>query len=139
MPADPQEEIRALDWDIVLTRDAAKAYRGDKKAMRDFGERQAKAKKWFRRPDPNYFTFSSWLDALLDQVFVYDALSLYMCPVQRPGYGQGAARVGPGFPVADRRQSYPALDRAARRGTPHRLRPRTSSTVYGVPRSRLHT
>ena len=84
-----KQEIRALDWDIVLTRDAAKAYRGDKKAMRDFGERQAKVKKWFRKPDPNYFTFGSWLDALLDQVFTYDALSLYMCPVKGRGMGKG--------------------------------------------------
>lgn len=84
-----KQEIRALDWDIVLTKDAAKAYRGDKKAMRDFGERQAKVKRWFRRPDPNYFSFSSWLDAALDQVFVFDALSLYMCPVKGRGMGKG--------------------------------------------------
>ena len=84
-----KSEIRALDWDIVLTKDAAKAYRGDRKAMRDFGERQAKARKWFRRPDPNYFTFSAWLDAMLDQVFVYDALSLYMCPPKGRGLGKG--------------------------------------------------
>jgi hypothetical protein len=84
-----KNEIRGLDWDIVLTKDAAKAYRGDRKAMRDFGERQAKAKKWFKRPDPNYFSFSSWLDALLDQSFVYDALSLYMCPVKGRGMGKG--------------------------------------------------
>ena len=84
-----KQEIRALDWDIVLTKDAAKAYRGDRKAMRDFGERQAAVKKWFRRPDPNYFTFSAWLDAMLDQVFVFDALSLYMCPVKGRGMGKG--------------------------------------------------
>ena len=84
-----KQEIRALDWDIVLTKDAAKAYRGDKKAMRDFGERQAQVKKWFRRPDPNYFTFGAWLDAMLDQVFVFDALSLYMCPVKGRGMGKG--------------------------------------------------
>jgi 8-oxo-dGTP pyrophosphatase MutT (NUDIX family) len=84
-----KQEIRALDWDIVLTKDAAKAYHNDKKAMRDFGERRDKARKWFRRPDPNYFTFSSWLDAMLDQVFVLDALSLYMCPVKARGMGKG--------------------------------------------------
>jgi hypothetical protein len=84
-----KSEIRALDWDIVLTKDAAKAYRGDKKAMRDFGERRAKAMKFFKRPDPNYFTFGSWLDAMLDQVFVYDALSLYMSPKKGRGMGRG--------------------------------------------------
>lgn len=82
-------EIRSLDWDIVLTSEAAKAYQGDRKAMRDFGERQDQARKWFRRPDPNYFDFSSWLYALTDQLFTIDAVSLYMCPVKGRGLGRG--------------------------------------------------
>ena len=129
-----KQEIRALDWDIVLTKDAAKAYRGDRKAMRDFGERQAKVKKWFRRPDPNYFTFSSWLDAMLDQVFVLDALSLYMCPVKRPGHGQGPARVGPGFPVASRRQTIRPLT-GMHGEIPAPPAPMAQQYLYGVPRS----
>ena len=84
-----KNEIRALDWDIVLTQDAAKAYQGDRKAMRDFGERRAKALKWFAKPDPNYFTFGSWLHAMMDQVFTIDALSLYMCPKKARGLGRG--------------------------------------------------
>ena len=84
-----KNEIRALDWDIVLTPDAAKAYQGDRVAMRDFGERRAKALKWFRKPDPNYFTFNSWLHAFMDQVFTIDAASLYMCPKKARGMGRG--------------------------------------------------
>src|SRR5690242_20521913 len=84
-----KNEIRALDWDIVLTQDAAKAYRGDRAAMRDFGERRAKAVKWFKKPDPNYFTFGSWLHAMMDQVFTLDALSLFMCPKKGRGLGRG--------------------------------------------------
>ena len=84
-----KKEIQALDWDIVLTKEAAQAYRGDREAMRDFGERRAKAIKWFKRPDPNYFSFSGWLGGLLDQAFVYDALSLYMCPKKSRGMGKG--------------------------------------------------
>lgn len=84
-----KQEIRALNWDIVLTPDAAKAYRGDRKAMRDFGERRAKALKFFTKPDPNYFDFSSWLYALMEQVFVYDSLSLYLCPKKGTGLGRG--------------------------------------------------
>jgi 8-oxo-dGTP pyrophosphatase MutT (NUDIX family) len=84
-----KKEIQALDWDIVLTKDAAKAYRGDQKAMRDFGERRDKVIKFFKRPDPNYFSFSSWIGGVLDQAFVYDALSLYMCPKKSRGLGKG--------------------------------------------------
>jgi SPP1 gp7 family putative phage head morphogenesis protein len=80
-------EIRALDWDIVLTTDAAKAYKGDRSAMRSFGERRAQAIKWFKKPDPNYFTFSSFLDTMLDQMFTIDALTLYLCPTRGRGGG----------------------------------------------------
>ena len=110
-----KNEIRALDWDIVLTADAAKRYQGDRAAMRDFGERQAKAKKFFSRPDPNYYNFESFLHAMMDQVFVIDALSLYMCPKRGRGHGQGPARLRPGRPVAARRVHDPAAARPARR------------------------
>ena len=101
LPPDPQAGDPGTGLGHRADRDAAKAYRGDKKAMRDFGERQAKVRKWFRRPDPNYFTFGAWLDAMLDQVFVYDALSPLHVPGQGPRHGEGPARVGPGLPVAD--------------------------------------
>jgi len=129
-----KSEIRALDWDIVLTKDAAKRYRGDRKAMRDFGERQAKAKAWFRRPDPNYFTFSAWLDAMLDQVFVYDALSLYMCPVKGRGMGKGL--------LGSDLDALWLLDGSAIRPlmglhgeTPAPPAPAYEQYLYGVPRS----
>jgi ADP-ribose pyrophosphatase YjhB (NUDIX family) len=83
-----KSEIRGLDWDIVPTHEAAKAYQNDHDAMRDFGERRAKAVKFFRHPDPDFFNFGSWLDTVLDEVFVYDALSL----VLRPKWGKGLGR-----------------------------------------------
>jgi hypothetical protein len=44
--------------------------------MRDFGERRGQALKFFRKPDPDYNSFRSFLTALLEEVFVFDALSL---------------------------------------------------------------
>ena len=38
-----KNEIVGLDWDIVPTNDAAKAYHGSPKSMRDFGDRRGKA------------------------------------------------------------------------------------------------
>ena len=49
-----KSEIRALEWDIVPTKDAAKAMRGDHKAMRDFGERRSECIRFFKNPDPEY-------------------------------------------------------------------------------------
>lgn len=77
------QEIRGLEWDITLTTDAAKAYRNDRAAMRDFGERKAKLRKFFNCPDPDFWTFDAFLQALLEEIFVYDAL----CLVFRPKYG----------------------------------------------------
>jgi SPP1 gp7 family putative phage head morphogenesis protein len=82
-------EIKGLDWDIVPTHDAAKAYHGDRDAMKDFGERRAKALKFFRQPDPDYFSFAQWLDVLLEEIFVFDALSLLVRPVKGRGMGKG--------------------------------------------------
>ena len=53
-----KEEIAGLEWEIQLTTKAARAYQGDHKAMRDFGERAAQATKFFKHPDPDYFDFS---------------------------------------------------------------------------------
>lgn len=82
-------EIIGLDWDIVPTHEATKAYQGDHAAMRDFGERVGKAKKFFRQPDPDYFTFSDFLSAMLEEIFVYDALAIVMRPKWGKGMGKG--------------------------------------------------
>lgn len=84
-----KSEIRGLEWDIMPTQEAAKANRGNKKWFRDFGERRAKAKKFFRRPDPDYYSWNTFLDAFLEEVFVFDALSLYLRPKRGKGMGKG--------------------------------------------------
>lgn len=71
-----KSQIVSLEWDITPTPDAAKAMRNDKAAMKDFGERKGKAVKFFKRPDPDYFNWGSWMSAMLEEILVYDALSL---------------------------------------------------------------
>jgi 8-oxo-dGTP pyrophosphatase MutT (NUDIX family)/2'-5' RNA ligase len=83
-----KDEILGLEWHIDLTTKAAKAYQNDHHAMRDFGERAALATKFFRHPDPDYWNFGSFLSALLEEIFTYDALSL----IFRPKYGRGLGR-----------------------------------------------
>jgi 8-oxo-dGTP pyrophosphatase MutT (NUDIX family) len=81
--------IAGLEWDIVPTREAAKAYQNDKGAYRDFGHRRSQAVKFFDKPDPNYFSFDSFTSALLEQVFVFDALSVLLRPKRGKGLRRG--------------------------------------------------
>jgi 8-oxo-dGTP pyrophosphatase MutT (NUDIX family) len=132
-----QEEIRGLRWDVTLTTDAAKAYQGDRKAMQDFGERKAKALKFFRRPDPDFWNFDSFLNAFLEEVFVYDALSL----IFRPKFGASFGMGGRGLLGSDldslRLVSGPTIRPLIdlHGGKPAAPAPAYQQFLYGVPRS----
>src|SRR6185312_2963660 len=133
-----KEEIRGLEWQIELTTKAAKAYQGDHKAMRDFGERAALATKFFRHPDPDFFSFGMWLDALLEEIFVYDALTLIM----RPKYGKGLGRGLLGSDLDSIRlvsgpTIRPLLDMHG--GKPRPPAPAYQQFLFGVPRSDYQT
>lgn len=129
-----KSEIRGLEWDIMPTQEAAKANRGDKKWFKDFGERRAKARKFFKRPDPDYYSWNTFLDAFLEEVFVFDALSLYLRPKRGKGMGKGVLGSdldslnlinGPTIrPLYDMHGGYPAPPA-----------PAYQQYLYGVPRS----
>lgn len=131
-------EIRGLEWDIMPTHDAAKSMRNDHGAMKDFGERRAKAIKFFRRPDPDYFSWNSWIDAVLEEIFVYDALSILIRPKWLKGHGKGLLGSdldslnlisGPTIrPLYDINGSYPRPPA-----------PAYQQYLYGVPRTDLMT
>jgi hypothetical protein len=133
-----KEEIRGLEWQIELTTKAAKAYQGDHKAMRDFGERAALATRFFKHPDPDFFSFSMWLDALLEEIFVYDAL----CLIMRPKYGKGLGRGLLGSDLDSIRlvsgpTVRPLLDMHG--GKPRPPAPAYQQYLFGVPRSDYQT
>ena len=129
-----KDEICGLEWSIEMTTQAAMAYQNDHKAMRDFGERAAKATKFFRHPDPDYWNFSSWLSAVLEEILVFDALAL----VFRPKYGKGLGRGLLGSDLDSIRlvsgpTIRPILDMHG--GTPRPPAPGYSQYLFGVPRS----
>lgn len=131
-----KNEIRALDWEITLTTEAARQYQGDRKAMRSFIERQKLAKKFFKRPDPNYYTFEAFVHAMMDQVFVVDALSLYQCPKKGKGIGRGL--FGSDLDclwLLDGSSIRPLLDLHG--ATPEPPAPAFQQYIHGVPRSDL--
>src|SRR5579859_5183845 len=57
-------EIRGIEWDVLPTVDAAKSMRNSHGQMKDFGKRRAEAVRFFRRPDPDYFSWDSWIDSV---------------------------------------------------------------------------
>ncbi len=133
-----KEEIAGLEWRIEMTTHAAKAYQNDHKAMRDFGERAAKATRFFKHPDPDYIDFASFLKALLEEILVFDALSL----IFRPKYGRGLGRGVLGSDL----DSLSLISGATVRpllnmlgGKPRPPAPAYQQYLYGVPRSDFQT
>ena len=131
------EEIRALEWDITLTTDAAKAYQGDYQAMRDFGERKAQAKKFFRHPDPDFWNFDTFLNAFLEEIFVYDALSLVFRPKFGAAFGMGGKGLLGSNLDSMRLVSGPTIRPLVdlHGGTPLPPAPAFQQFLFGVPRS----
>jgi SPP1 gp7 family putative phage head morphogenesis protein len=131
-----KNEISGLDWDIVPTRDAAKAYHGSPRQMRDFGERRGKALKFFRKPDPDYFSFATFLSAMMEEVFVFDALSLLIRP--RRGYQSGLGRgvLGSELDALELISGPTMRPLIGMHGeTPRPPNPAYQQYLYGVPRS----
>ncbi len=133
-----KKEVLGLPWDIQMTGHAEKAYQGDRAAQRDFGERRAKAMKFFRKPDPNFFNFTNWLSALIEQVLSIDALSLYMCPKKGTGLRRGMLGSDlDGLWLIDGATMRPLLDLDG--GYPPPPAPAYQQYLYGVPRGDFTT
>jgi hypothetical protein len=131
-----KDEILGIGWDVQMTADAGKAARGDAAAMKDFGNRRGEMLKFFRRPDPNYNDFGSWFEAALEDVFVIDALSIYLHPSKMPGKGlMGTSLAGLDLIAGD--TIRPLLD--LRGGSPSPPSPAYQQYMYGVPRVDLLT
>jgi 8-oxo-dGTP pyrophosphatase MutT (NUDIX family) len=131
------DEVLGLGWEICLTKEAAKAYQGDHHANREAGEKIGALTKFFKRPDPDYLTFNSFLAAALEEIFVYDALALIM----RPKFGEQFGMGGRGL-LGSELDSLrlvsgptirPLLDLHG--GHPAPPNPAFQQFLYGVPRS----
>ena len=132
-----KNEIIGLGWDIVPTREAQKSMRGSDRQHMDFAQRRAEAIKFFKRPDPEkYHTFNAWLSALLEDVFVIDALSIYLQPSRTRGKGLLGSNLA-ALCLIDGTSVRPLLD--IQGGTPQPPNPAYQIYNYGVPRVDLMT
>ena len=131
-----KQELRSVGWDIIPTKEAEKRMRGDRAAHADFHERRDQAVKFFRNPDPEYGTFSSWIDAILEEVLVFDALSIHIAPYW--GTGKGLGLLGSDIKALELLNGptiRPLLDLHGAR--PRAPLPAYQQYIYGVPRTDL--
>lgn len=131
-----KNELRSVGWDIAPTRQAAKAMRGDHKAVVDFEERRAKVVRFFRHPDPNFNDFTSWFFAILEEFFVTDAISLYIHPSRAAKKGLLGSNIA-ALDIVDGATIKPLLSILGGRPTPPS--PAYQQFEFGVPRVELMT
>lgn len=132
-----KQEILGLEWDIMPTREAEKKMRNRPSLHKDFQERRAEAVAFFQNPDPGkYRGYSAWLSALLEDVFVIDALTIYLQPTRKKGKGLLGSDLG-ALCLIDGTTARPLLD--IQGGTPQPPNPAIQIYNYGVPRVDLMT
>lgn len=132
-----KQEILGLEWDIMPTREAEKKMRGQASRHKDFQQRRAEAVAFFQNPDPGkYRGYSAWLSAVLEEIFVIDALTLYVQPTRKKGRGLLGSDLG-ALCLIDGTTARPLLD--IQGGTPQPPNPAVQIYNYGVPRVDLMT
>jgi 8-oxo-dGTP pyrophosphatase MutT (NUDIX family) len=127
-----KDEILGLQWDIQPTEAAEKSMRGDTGAHADFQQRRATAIQFFNHPDPNYHDFQSWMNAVLEDLFVVDALTIYLHPSRVPGRGLFGTDLA-SLDALDGTTIRPLLD--IRGGVPRPPAVAFQQYLWGVPRS----
>ncbi len=132
-----KQEILGLEWDILPTRQAEKKMRGQPSLHKSFQQRRAEAVAFFQNPDPGkYRGYSAWLSAVLEEVFVIDALTLYVQPTRKKGKGLLGSDLA-ALCLIDGSTARPLLD--IQGGTPQPPNPAVQIYNFGVPRVDLMT
>lgn len=127
-----KEEVLGLDWDIVPTDEKSKAMQFNTAEMTEFQSRRKEALAFFQRPDTNYHTYHSWLSAVLEEMLVIDALSIYLHPTRVPGKGLFGSDLA-SLDILAGEYIRPLLDN--RGGRPQPPAPAYQQYLWGVPRS----
>lgn len=131
-----KNEIRGLNWDIMPTKDAAKAMRGSPTKAADFGRRRSEAIKFFNHCDPDYSTWTEWLGVVLEEILVYDTCALLM----QPSWGNSKGVLGSDLKhlrLVTAPTIRPLVDMHGAKPRPPA--PAFQQYLFGVPRTDLMT
>ncbi len=126
-----KNEILGIEWDIQPTEDARHAMADDQAAQDDFAQRRRIAIDTWKHIDRNYANFHDWFSALLEDVFVTDAVALYLHPPRRPNSGPFNSNVA-ALDLLDGTTIRPLLD--VRGGYPDPPNVAFQQYLWGVPR-----
>lgn len=129
-----KSEIVGLEWDVIPTPEAEHAMADDEKARSEWEKRRAKVVEFFSHPDSDrakYPTFGSWLNAILEDRFVVDAVALHLVPPRKKGggpFGSDLAAIN----ILDSTTIRPLISTMG--STPPIPSPAYEQYIYGVPR-----
>jgi hypothetical protein len=79
-----KQEILCRDWDVIPSPEAAKSLHGDYRAMRAYAKASDRAQGFFKRPDPDYWNLSSWLDRITEDLLVADQAAVLLREMDSP-------------------------------------------------------
>jgi hypothetical protein len=80
-----KQEILCRDWDVIPSPEAAKSLHGDYRAMRAWAKAAEGAIGFFKRPDPDYWSFRSWLDPVVEDLLIADSAVVLLREMDVPG------------------------------------------------------
>ena len=115
-----KREVRSLEWEIVPTKESDKT---------DYTKDIAEIEAFFDNPDGAEMDFDSWINALLEEVMVTDALSLY------PNFGAESRLMA--LDLIDGTTIRPVLDYRGKIAKPPA--PGYLQVLYGMPAIPLTT
>jgi hypothetical protein len=127
-----KDEISGTEWDIGPTKDVAAQTKGDKGAAKDQRERALKIVNFFKHVDPDYDSFQSWMGALMEELFVIDAMSVYVHPTRVDGKGPFGSSLA-ALEALNGETIRPLVD--IRGSRPRPPAPAYQQYLWGVPRS----
>jgi hypothetical protein len=126
-----KNEVLGMKWDIVPTETAEKNMRAERGQHDDWHDRQEEVRDFFKRPDRNFQNMAAWLGALLEDLFVTDALCVWICPTidkKKGVLGSGVRELW----AIDGTTVRPLLDLHG--GTPDPPAPGYQQYLWGIPR-----
>ncbi len=126
------EEVVGMEWDIVPTNDVIHKMQ-DKAFRKDWEARRMVALRFWLNPDPDYNGIHTWLKALLEDLFVIDAVSLYLAPRLDGDLAKTPFNAGlQGLLLLDGSTIRPMLDLSG--GRPSAPNVAFQQYIWGVPR-----